>query len=246
MEIACTNCQGRFKLPDEKLPQGQRFAVTCPKCHGKITVDTRSQTPPAEKPADAAPETPKDKTLIDEVTAGAYDAEEKPFDFIEEGGKTALLCEPDPGMRTTIKPILQSLEFNATEASTAKDALKQMRFHVFDLVVLNERFDTQDPEDNHVLKYLNHLGMSIRRNIFVALLTQRYRTSENMAAFHQSVNMVVNVKNIAEMEKCQRKKDILGLMKCLDENLQKNIGGICNPRLHNHCKVGTKVLIEKY
>ena len=48
------------------------------------------------------------------------------------------------------------------------------------------------------------------------------------------------------MEKCQRKKDILGLMKCLDENLQKNIGGICNPRLHNHCKVGTKALIEKY
>ena len=86
MEIACKHCQAKFKVPDEKLPQGQILSIACPKCKSKIAIDTRSKT------SETPPKPSAEKTLIDEVASGTYDASEKPFDFVEEGAKTALLC----------------------------------------------------------------------------------------------------------------------------------------------------------
>ena len=204
MNIVCEQCQGKFKIPDEKLPKGQTFSLTCPNCKNKISIDTRSKTDSSSedlKQKSATPTTETKKTIFDEVVSGAYDASEKPFDFVEEGVETALLCETDPAILAKIKIAMENMGYHTTEAQSALDALKQMRFHVFDMVILNEKFDTQDPDNNNVLKYLQQMSMDIRRNIFVALATDRFRTMDNMAAFHKSVNMVINLKNIKEIEK---------------------------------------------
>lgn len=201
MDVVCEQCRGRFKIPDEKIPKGQAFTISCPKCKNKITIDTRRAASPSPKEETRKPETGPEKTIIDEVGSGTYDASEKPFDFIEEGTETVLLCEPDSAIRAKIRSVFENMKYNITEPDTARDALKQMRFHVFDVIVLNERFDTRDPDENNVLRYLDRLSMSIRRNIFVALLTDRFRTMDNMTAFNKSVNIIINLKNIDETEK---------------------------------------------
>jgi hypothetical protein len=72
-----------------------------------------------------------------------------------------------------------------------------MRFHVYDLIIVNENFDVADTQSgNEVLNYLQNLVSALRRNIFVALLTDNYRTIDNMMAFNKSVNLVINTKNI--------------------------------------------------
>lgn len=204
MDVACDKCQAKFKLPDEKVPQGQVFNVTCPKCQNKISIDTRSEktsSPETPAPPPAKPKPAAEKTLMDEVDSGSYDAEEKPFDFLEEGVETALLCEPDPAVRAKIRAALDNLGYHTTEPDSARDVLKQMRFHVFDMVVINELFDTTNPDLNNVLRYLDQLPMYTRRNIFVALVTDRFRTNDNMAAFNKSVNLVLNLKNIDDCQK---------------------------------------------
>ncbi|MBW1840259.1 MAG: hypothetical protein JRI75_00485, partial [Deltaproteobacteria bacterium] len=113
----------------------------------------------------------------------------------------ALLCESDPDVRAKIKAALDKMEYHTTEPLTARDALKQMRFHEFDLIVLNENFDTRDPDENNLLRFLNRLSMEVRRNIFLALVTNRFRTMDNMVAFHKSANMVINLDNIDDFEK---------------------------------------------
>jgi DNA-directed RNA polymerase subunit RPC12/RpoP len=206
MNISCENCRSKFKIPVEKVPKGQKFSLTCPQCNSKVVVDTRSGSLSSSdtnlKPSD---EPEKEKTLIDEVDADTYDASDKPFDFVEEGVKTALLCEHDTALQATVKTGLYNMDYHITAPQLPKDALKQMRFHVFDMVVLNERFGTQNPDMNPVLKYLDRLNMSVRRNIFVVLITDRYRTMDNMAAFNKSVNLIVNLKNIEEIEKILRR-----------------------------------------
>ncbi len=201
MNVVCEQCQGKFKIPDEKIPKGQTVTLSCPKCKNKITIDTRSAASPLSKEEIPKPETVSEKTIIDEVGSGTYDASEKPFDFVEEGAETVLLCETDPAIRAKIRSVFKKMGYNIIEPETARDALKQMRFHVFDLVVLNETFDTKNPDENNVLMYLDRLSMSIRRNIFVVLLTNRFRTMDNMTAFNKSVNIVINLKNINEIEK---------------------------------------------
>jgi hypothetical protein len=51
---------------------------------------------------------------------------------------------------------------------------------------------------------------------------------------------------LENMRYLREAKDIQGLVHCLRQDLQKNIGGICNPCLYNVTKVGTKRLIEDY
>jgi predicted Zn finger-like uncharacterized protein len=190
MDIVCHHCQAKFKLPDEKVPAGKTFTVTCPRCKKKLT---RAATPPLEPAAPAS--------LAEEVAAGTYDAAQRPFDFLEEGAKTAIVCENDPEYRIQIQEALEGLGFYITRASSARDLLKRMRFHTFDLVVIDERFDAANPDRNSVLRYFERMPMSARRNIFVALITKRFRTMDAMAAFHKSVNLVVNVTNLDALGK---------------------------------------------
>ena len=136
--------------------------------------------------------------LLNEVASEGYDAADRPFDFVGEGSATALVCEPDPASREKISSAIKALGYQVTAPETAKEALKAMRFHIFDVVVVNERFDAENPETNGVLQYLENLNMTTRRRFFVALVSERYRTMDNMAAFNRSVNLVINLKSIDE------------------------------------------------
>src|SRR3990172_5008432 len=144
------------------------------------------------------------KTLLNEITAEKYDAADRPFDFVESDAETALICEPDENVREKISGALKNMGYQTTEGISAGDALKFMRFHLFDLVMVNENFDQSAPDRNDVLAYLETLAMSTRRQIFVALISNTYRTTDNMAAFNKSVNTVINLKNIDDVEKILR------------------------------------------
>ena len=105
-------------------------------------------------------------------------------------------AEPDPAVRKKIGDGLKELAYKITTPATAKDALVAMRFHIFDVVVLNELFDTEDPKANAVLSYLEKMAMSTRRRFFVALISGTYETMDRMAAFNRSVNIVINIESI--------------------------------------------------
>lgn len=196
MEVICQKCQGKIKIPDEKLPEGKSATVKCPHCQERVTVSR-----PA--PKQELTETSFDDLFAPSEEEGgeSYDAAEKPFDFIEEEGKTALVCESDPTVREKLKPTLDILEYHITEVPNSREALKKMRYHIYDLILLNEYFDTRDPDTNAVMIYLERLGMEVRRNMFVTLLTTRYRTMDQMTAFQKSVNMILNLRNVDDFDK---------------------------------------------
>ncbi|MFH1886198.1 MAG: zinc-ribbon domain-containing protein [Pseudomonadota bacterium] len=207
MDIKCNKCKSPFKIADSKLPENQIITILCPKCKGKIQVDTRKKTGGAEAQGPAGDRTPPNGTsgLIAELDGDEYDASDKPFDYVEEGARTVLVCEQDPGIKASLEKAVASLEFHSTVPVSARDALKKMRFHSFDLVVLNEIFDTDNPGNNHVLKYLSRMSMDTRRNIFVVLISGTYRTMDEIAAFNRSVNIIIHKDHVGEAEKIIRK-----------------------------------------
>jgi predicted Zn finger-like uncharacterized protein len=189
MDIICNKCSSKFRIPDEKIPAGRVSNISCPKCKTRISLN------PGEKTAESA------AGFEESDSNGSYDASDKPFDFIEEEGLTALLCEQNPTVSQTVVNALKLMDYQITEAESARDALKRMRYHVYDLIIVNESFDTKNPDSNGVLIYLERLGMAVRRNIFVAMISSRYRTMDNMMAFHASVNLIINIKNIEDIGK---------------------------------------------
>ena len=189
MNIICDNCQSKFRIPDEKIPAGKRTTIACPKCKGKISLGPRTG---------AAGRT---VSFVGTNSNAAYNASEKPFDFIEEEGLTALVCESNPLVQRTISQALELMEYQITEAESTRDALKRMRYHNYDLFVVNETFDTDNPESNGVLLYLERLNMIVRRNMFVALISNRFRTMDNMMALNKSANLIINTKNVEDIGK---------------------------------------------
>ena len=188
MEVSCGSCQGRFNIPDEKLPAGKSVSAVCPKCKQKIKIEAPSpfqeQAPPGQ-----------------DDEGEAYDAAEKPFDFVEEDSLTALVCEDDPAVREKIKSTLVLMEYNVSVAGSTREALKRMRYHNYELIVINEMFDTSTADSNGVLVFVERLPMNVRRDIFVCLIGARYRTMDHMMAFNKSVNMIINTKNMDEFGK---------------------------------------------
>jgi len=188
MEVVCESCQARFNVPDDKIPAGKSIRAACPKCKNKITIPAKDA---------GAPPAPAGKGTGEE----AYDAAEKPFDFIEEDALTALICEPDPAIRDKVASVLELMEYHLTTVSSTREALKKMRYHNYNVVVVNESFDTSTPETNGVLLFLERLPMATRRELFVCLITSRYRTMDHMLALNKSVNMILNAKNINDFGK---------------------------------------------
>ena len=219
MNIKCDKCSSKYNIPDEKLPAGKTVGFTCPKCNNKIPVKRQDEESAVEEdinfsldddsdsketqksPSIAFDEADAEKPSIDFAEDDSiYNSNDKPFDFVEEEYETALICDHDPANREKIRIALDLIEYSVTVAENTRDALKNMRYHTYDLIVLNESFDTANPDVNGILIYLNRLVMAERRTITLFLLTERYNTFDPMMAYNRSANVVVNIKDIDKID----------------------------------------------
>jgi predicted Zn finger-like uncharacterized protein len=187
MDITCENCQSKFRIQEDKIPPNRTVSLSCPKCKNKISVTGKprpsGETEPEEFFGDTLYESPEASNPFES------------FDFVEEEGQSALLCEPDPELSAIFKNALVTLEYHTSEAQNIRDALTKIRFRAYDLILVNEKFDNESGYENSVLVYLQRLPMSVRRNIFVVMVSDHIRTLDHMAALNKSVNLVINTKN---------------------------------------------------
>lgn len=197
MDIICNACQSKFTIPDHKIPRSKTVFLKCPKCNNRISLKTEHETD----------DTNQNNTGMSnnfenfENQDYTHDDGGTPLDFIEEEGKTALICEHDQIVIKKLKKALDLMEYNITTANDAREALIQLRNRTFDLVLLNENFDTDNPDENGVLAYFDRLEMPVRRDMFIALISRRFRTMDNMMAFNKSVNIIINPVHINDIIK---------------------------------------------
>lgn len=50
MKIECPECRKAYKIPDDKIPFGKKFAVSCLACKKRIVIDLRSEAKPNKPP----------------------------------------------------------------------------------------------------------------------------------------------------------------------------------------------------
>ena len=182
MDVTCDSCGAAFKIPDEKLPPNQVVSITCPKCKGKIKVDTRKS----------------DKDIVSSEI-GELEQDSSPLDLFEEGTRLALVLNGDDKQVNDISSVLEELSYKSIVAPSTQDAMGKLRLHHFDLIILSDGFDGQNLEGSPVTHYLNHLSMSVRRKIFLVLLSDKFNTMDNMMAFMLSANLVINSADLSKL-----------------------------------------------
>jgi CheY-like chemotaxis protein len=130
-------------------------------------------------------------------TTSAYDS---PLEVLEEGAMSALVCVDQPERLQAVKEALDDLNYYSSVASSVKEALSKLRYNQYDLVMLDEEFCGESADNNTILRYLQPMPMSTRRNIFLMMISNEMRTLDNLMAFAKSVNAVINVSDIQKVK----------------------------------------------
>jgi predicted Zn finger-like uncharacterized protein len=182
MDVTCDACGAAFKIPDEKLPPNQVVSITCPKCKGKIKVNTG-----------------KSNGDIPSRQTDELEQNDTPLELFEEGTRLALVLHGDDGQIADISSMLEKLSYKPIVAPSIQDAMGILRLHHFDLIILSDGFGGQNLEGSPVTHYLNHLSMSVRRKIFLALVSDKFKTMDNMMAFTLSANLVIHPADLSKL-----------------------------------------------
>jgi len=185
MEITCTSCQARFNIPDNKIPKDKKASFLCPKCKQRIHLN-------ADPKAAEHTHTEKDDT---------YDASDKPFDFVDKNDQTALVCMGSKEGKQKAETVLGKMNFYCRAPRNLADALTVLKYHLFDLIIMDQEFDVPAQGSKALLSFLEKMNMAQRRSVFLVLISPSHRTMDKMSAFHSSVNLIVNETDIANLEK---------------------------------------------
>ena len=140
-----------------------------------------------------------EKKSMPDLVGEEIDYSGRPFDFRDSGIDSSMICEHDPDIRQKIRENLLALNFNVVEPATSKEALKYTTFQTFNVIVVNENFETKQDGINPILQYLEELPMPVRRKTFVVLISAIFATMDYMHTLNKSVNLIINKEEISEI-----------------------------------------------
>lgn len=213
MEVSCKACRTRFTIPDEKVPKDRVITLACPKCKGNIRVGSGSGSGIPGSKEDSNGE---DFRLRFIESKGSRKSEEESYsyedytgdqalEFFEEGTRLALVMADSREQTEMIRGAVEKIGHKFITTPNTRDAIGKLRFHHFDLIILAEGFDGQSLDHSAILNYLSRLPMPVRRRIFLALVSDGFKTMDNMMAFAMSANVVIHSKDTEKLHLVLRK-----------------------------------------
>ena len=116
----------------------------------------------------------------------------KQFDFVSATDKPALLAFSTPEWLEAARVALAELGYKVHTAATHSDFLIRFSQVHYQVVILEELFAANTPEENLTLHALQHMPMNERRHATIILFGNSFQTFTPMEAFQQSVHAVIN------------------------------------------------------
>ena len=195
MQITCSSCSRDINIPDDKVPQGQAFNLTCPGCKTKMRVDQHLNPP--EEDADDALDT--QSMVVDED----FDDDDEVIEIYDEHDKIALIL--DKKNHDTWTTALTELEYKLQSAKSPEHAVHKLKFNQYHVVAFHEKFGDTALETSPLYEYIREMPMDTRRKTFVALVGDNFKTLDNMEALANSVNLVINQNEMDQLETILKK-----------------------------------------
>ena len=194
MQVECSSCAKEINIPDSKVPQGQAFSLTCPGCKTKMRVDQHL------KPAgsDATGSLDAASLVVNEEFEDDEDIE-----IYDEHDKIALILDRVNDDQWVAA--LTELEYKLQRAKSPEHAVHKLRFNQYHVVVFHEKYGDTALGDSPLYEYIRDMPMHARRKTFVAVVGDNFKTLDNMEALAYSVNLVVNQKDIDQLETILKK-----------------------------------------
>jgi len=175
MNVTCHNCKTKLNIPDHKIPKGKESTFKCPRCKEKIHI-------PAQK-----------------TQKSAREKENRPFHFSFEERSNALVCIDGADLKKKVYSIIKQMGFNVEAVTDTRSALNKMEYHIYHLVVIDDAFD-RNKGISGIIDRMNAIDMSLRRRICLVWISNKFKTNDDMAALHSSVNYFIHQDDIIHLE----------------------------------------------
>ncbi|HTL73757.1 MAG TPA: hypothetical protein VL863_10675 [bacterium] len=114
------------------------------------------------------------------------------FDFVGSDDKPALIAFSTPEWLETAKAALQELGYKVHTAATHSDFLIRFGQAHYQVVIVEELFGANTPDENLTLQALQNMPVNQRRHATVILIGDSFQTFTPMEAFKNSVHAVIN------------------------------------------------------
>jgi hypothetical protein len=220
MLIECQNCQKKLNISDEKIPFGRPFTFICPQCKVKNTMtlperriteitldgDEPPQPPPGPRQGQAPPPPSATQTgmapmmpppgMMMPPDFGLPDLDEPP-----EGMKAAMIAFDTEEVQEKLIEKLSTLGYRTTTAINVRDAVKQLKFGRFQLLIIQEDYYGATLQTNQIVRAVNSIELSIRHDMFVALVGPSFTSLDDLTAFSLSLDTVVNSGDLEDIDR---------------------------------------------
>lgn len=197
MEFLCEACRVVIQIPEEKVPTNNTFRLTCPRCKSKIHVSTkihdgmRERSTSGSAVVDGCEDSAQSREGPGEIWGEKVDSPN-----IDQAA--VLLCSDYTEVNCGLKSMLEKMGYAVDMPVIVDQAIDQLRLNQYQVVILSEHFGGKFPSP--VASYLAGLNMHIRRDMFVILVGERYKTADPLQSFVESVNLVVHPADVPRME----------------------------------------------
>ena len=195
MEVTCKHCGATLRIPDDRVPKEQVISARCSRCREKIEIDTREKSGKERRVSSG--QEPSSASFVSK--RDQLDAEDEVLEYYEEGVRLALVMGDTEEQRDKIEKHLDAMGFRCVLVDETRKGIGKMRLHHFDLVILPEDLGGVPLDQSPIIHFLNHLSMSVRRQMFVVIVGENFRTMDEMMAFSLSVDFVVNTKDLGRL-----------------------------------------------
>ncbi len=206
MTLTCGNCDKKLNIPDSKVPTGKTFSIKCPSCGNKISHKPEQKTEPdvkegegVEKAEEKLKEIRKPAINLDfDIAANVPESMDTYQEDLSPGEHAALVCDKENA--TVVEKALKESGYRVSIVENSTVAVNKIKFNRYSVIIINENFDHFTVKDNPVLLYVQPMPITERRNIIVALIGDGFKTSDQMTAFTLSVNIVINSKDVDNLD----------------------------------------------
>ena len=114
------------------------------------------------------------------------------FEFLSPSDKPALLAVSSMEWLSTAQMVLGELGYKIHSASGHEDFINRFSAVQYQVVIIEELFQSSTPVENATLTYVQTLPMAQRRHATVILIGPSFQSLHPMQAYQQSVHAVVH------------------------------------------------------
>ena len=125
--------------------------------------------------------------------------------FFDLSDNTALVCVDQQQYQKMVVPQLIDMTYKVHLGLFEEDVLLKLKTYSYNVVVVYENFKGSTPQNNPILRAMVRRPGTERRQHFLVLVSHQFPTNDAMSAFVQSVDLIVNIADLANFRPVLRR-----------------------------------------